>query len=77
MTIKMVEVDCGPGGMVWELHSDDFEFLRSYPDEGAMLNDAALIKRLGHDIRFHTQAEYNLEVQVEIMLENELFQGRV
>jgi len=30
---------------------------------------------LGHDLRFHTQAEYNLEMGVEIMIENPEYAG--
>jgi len=72
MKIRLIEIDCGPGGIVWEMHNQEFEFLRSYPNEGAMLYDAALVKKLGHDVRFYTQAEYQLEAQVEILIENEL-----
>jgi hypothetical protein len=40
-----------------------------------MLKDAVLAKMLGHDLRFHTQAEYNLEMSVEIMIENPEYVG--
>lgn len=67
--LKFIEVDCGPGGMVWELH-DDHNHIRTYESEAAMLNDAALLKMVDVSYRFHTQAEWNLEVSVEIMTEN-------
>ena len=70
MKIRLLEIDCGPGGIVWEMNTDDGKFLRSYAREGDMLKDAAFAKMLGHDLRFHTQAEYNLEVMVEILVEN-------
>lgn len=67
--LKFLEIDCGPGGIVWELHSDD-HYLRTYDSEAAMLNDAALLRMVDVPFRFYTQAEYNLEMSVEIMIEN-------
>lgn len=72
---KFIEVDCGPGGIVWELHSSENEHLRTYESEAAMLNDAALLKMFGIEYRFHTQAEYQLEMCVEVMLENGEWNG--
>jgi len=68
--VRLLEIDCGPGGIIWEMHTEDHQFVRSYGSEGEMLKDASLAKMLGHDLRFHTQAEYNLEVMVEILIEN-------
>ena len=68
--VRLLEIDCGPGGLIWEMHTEDHQFVRSYGNEGEMLKDASLAKMLGHDLRFHTQAEYNLEVMVEILIEN-------
>lgn len=76
MKIRLLEIDCGPGGIIWEMHTEDHKFVRSYGSENDMLNDAALAKMLGHDLRFHTQAEYMLEVSVEIMLENGVWNGQ-
>ena len=73
--LRFIEIDCGPGGYVWELHSEDHDHLRTYENEAAMLNDAALLKMVDVSYRFHTQAEYNLEVMVEMMLENEVWNG--
>ena len=70
MKVRFLEIDCGPGGIVWEMHGQDHQFIRSYGSEGEMLKDASLAKMLGHDLRFHTQAEYNLEVLTEILIEN-------
>ena len=68
--LKFIEIDCGPGGIVWELHTEHHDHLRTYESEGAMLNDAALLRMVDVAYRFYTQAEYNLEMQVEIMTEN-------
>ena len=38
-----------------------------------MLYDAALLYNLHHEVKFYTQAEYNLQVQMETMIENEMF----
>lgn len=73
--LKFLEVDCGPGGIVWELHSDD-HYLRTYDSEAAMLNDAALLRMVDVPFRFYTQAEYNLEMSVEIMIENGEWNGQ-
>ena len=73
--LKFIEIDCGPGGYVWELHSQHHKHLRTYESEAAMLNDAALLKMVDVDYRFYTQAEYNLEMQVEIMTENGTWNG--
>ena len=72
---NFLEIDCGPGGMVWELHSDSHNHIRTYPSESAMLNDAALLRLVNVPYRFYTQAEYNLEVCVEIMIENGEWNG--
>ncbi len=75
MKVRFLEVDCGPGGIVWEMYGQDHNFIRSYATEADMLKDAVLAKMLGHDLRFHTQAEYNLEMSVEIMIENPEYVG--
>jgi hypothetical protein len=74
--VMFYEIDCGPGGIVWELHTED-NYLRNYPDEGAMMYDAALLNHLGHEVKFYTQAEYNLQVQMETLIENEIFSARL
>ena len=68
--LKFIEIDCGPGGYVWELYSQDHEHIRVYESEAAMLNDAALLKMVDVSYRFYTQAEYSLEVAVDVMIEN-------
>jgi len=75
--LKFIEIDCGPGGYVWELHSQHHDHLRTYESEAAMLNDAALLNFLGHEVKFYTQAEYNLQVQMETLIENEIFSRRL
>lgn len=79
MTTKVMfyEIDCGPGGIVWELHDEQHEYLRSYPSEADMMYDAALLHNLHHEVKFYTQAEYNLQVQMEILIENEIFSSRL
>lgn len=70
MKVGFIEIDCGPGGTIWEMHTEDHKFLRSYGTEDQMLQDAILAKMLGHEPRFYTQAEWNLEVRVEMALEH-------
>jgi hypothetical protein len=74
--LKFIEIDCGPGGYVWELHAEHHDHLRTYESEAAMLNDAALLRMVDVSYRFYTQAEYNLEMQVEIMTENGAWNGQ-
>jgi hypothetical protein len=70
--VMFYEIDCGPGGIVWELHTEN-EYLRAYSSEGDMMYDAALLHNLHHEVKFYTQAEYNLQVQMETLIENEIF----
>ena len=72
MQVMFYEIDNGPGGITWELHTEN-EFLRVYPTEADMLYDAALLHNLYHEVKFYTQAEYNLQVSMETMIENEIF----
>lgn len=71
--MRFYEIDCGPGGTVWEAHNERLQYLRSYESEDAMLKDAAFCSTLGADIRFHTQGEYQLHTYVETMLENDIY----
>jgi hypothetical protein len=72
MSVMFYEIDNGPGGITWELHTED-DILRSYPTEADMLYDAALLYNLHHEVKFFTQQEYNLNVQMETMVESEIF----
>ena len=76
MKVNFLEIDCGPGGLVWEMHVED-DFIKSYPSEADMLYDAAMLCNLQHEIRFYTQAEYNLEQEMLTMVENEVFYRRL
>ena len=76
MRVMFYEIDSGPGGIVWELHTEN-EYLRYYPNEADMLYDAALLHNLHHEVKFYTQAEYNLQVQMETLIENEIFSKRL
>jgi hypothetical protein len=42
-----------------------------------MMYDAALLNYFGHEVKFYTQAEYNLTVQMETLIENEIFYRRL
>jgi nanoRNase/pAp phosphatase (c-di-AMP/oligoRNAs hydrolase) len=77
MQAMFYEIDCGPGGIVWELHSDVSDYLRSYDTEADMMYDAALLNHFGHEVKFYTQAEYNLSVQMDTLIENEIFSRRL
>jgi len=77
MKVMFYEIDNGPGGLTWELHSDISDYLRTYDSEGEMMYDAALLNYLGHEVKFYTQAEYNLSVQMETLIENEIFSKRL
>lgn len=73
MKVNFYEVDNGPGGLTWTATKEDWGHLRSYNTEGEMLNDAAFVYALGAEVRFYTQAEYQLQTQLEVMLENDIY----
>ena len=70
MKVNFYEIDNGPGGLTWTAMKEDYGFLRSYETEGEMLDDAAFVYSLDGEVRFYTQAEWNLEVRVEMALEH-------
>jgi hypothetical protein len=76
MSVMFYEIDNGPGGIIWEMHTEN-DYIKSYPSEGDMMYDAALLNFLGHEVKFYTQAEYNLQVQMETLIENEIFSKRL
>ena len=76
MKVMFYEIDNGPGGITWELHTEN-DYLRSYRNEGDMMYDAALLNNLHHEVKFYTQREYDLQVQMETLVENEIFSGRL
>ena len=76
MSVMFYEIDNGPGGIIWEMHTENY-FIKSYPSDGDMLYDAAMLANLQHEIRFYTQAEYNLEQEMLTMVENEIFYRRL
>jgi len=71
MKVMFYEVDNGPGGMSWEMHTDD-GYIRTYDQEEPMVKDSALLKSIGHDIRFYTQAELNLIFWLDLILDEGL-----
>jgi hypothetical protein len=78
MKVHMYEVDNGPGGITWACSINEYDcegstYLTDYSNEGEMMNAASIFRKLGHDVRFHTQAEYELHMQLEIMLENDIY----
>ena len=65
-TIHFYEVDGGPSGIWWEGHQNDLDtYLGAWDTQDDMMNAARMFSRLGHTIRFHTQAEYELEILLE------------
>ena len=67
-TIHFYEVDGGPSGMWWEVRVDgDGPYLGSW-DKEPMLEIARVFSLADHPIRFHTQAEWELNLELEEML---------
>jgi hypothetical protein len=72
MTIHFYEIDQdGRGDNTWIAQTDHAQFLREYPGEAKMLEDAAMFSKMGMSIRFHTQHEYNLHICLDTILEND------
>ena len=66
--IHFYEVDGGPSGMWWEVRvGEDGPYLGSW-DKEPMLEIARVFSLADHPIRFHTQAEWKLNVELEEML---------
>lgn len=67
-TIHFYEIDGGPSGIWWEGRvDDDGPYLGTWAKE-YMLEVAHILSLANHPIRFHTQAEYELDSQLEEML---------
>ena len=67
-TIHFYETDGGPSGMWWEVRvGEDGAYLGSW-DKEPMLEIARVFSLADHPIRFHTQAEWELNVELEEML---------
>ncbi len=66
--IHFYEIDGGPSGMWWEGRAgDDGPYLGTWGKE-AMLEIARILSLADHRIRFHTQAEFELDSMLEEML---------
>lgn len=62
--IGFYEIDGGPSGKWWEGQADR-KYIGSWTDTVDMLATAKMLKTIGHDIRFYTQAEYELNLFLE------------
>ena len=67
-TIHFYEIDGGPSGIYWEGRvGDDGPYLGTWNKDGT-LETARILSLANHPIRFHTQAEYELDSELEMML---------
>lgn len=64
-TIHFYEIDGGPSGIWWEGRVDeDGPYLGTWGKE-YMIETARILSLANHPIRFHTQAEYELDCILE------------
>jgi hypothetical protein len=66
-TIHFYEIDGGPSGIWWEGRVDDGPYLGTW-DKEPMLEIARVLSLANHTIRFHTQAEWELDLQLKELL---------
>ena len=66
-TIHFYEIDGGPSGIWWEVMGDGGPYIGTW-DKEPMLEIARVLSLAGHEIRFYTQAEYELHSELEEML---------
>lgn len=67
-TIHFYEIDNGPGGIWWEGRMEDGPYVGTWEENG-MLETARILRLANHPVRFHTQAEYQLDSQLEEILD--------
>ena len=68
-TIHFYEIDGGPSGMFWEGRVDgDGPYLGVFHYRQEIMEMARILSLANHPIRFHTQAEYELDLELEEML---------
>ena len=68
-TIHFYEVDGGPSGLWWEGRVDeDGPYLGVFYYRQEIMEMARILSLANHSIRFHTQAEYELDSELEEML---------
>ena len=64
--IGFYEIDGGPSGIYWEgAVEKQGPYIGTWTDTIDMLAAAKMLKVIGHDIRFYTQAEYELNLFLE------------
>lgn len=67
--IHFYEIDGGPSGVYWEGRvGDDGPYLGFFYNAKHVLETARILSLADHRIRFHTQAEWELDSQLEEML---------
>lgn len=68
-TIHFYEVDGGPSGTWWEGRVDeDGPYLGVFEGQKEMMLIAGILSLANHPIRFHTQAEWELDSMLEEIL---------
>jgi hypothetical protein len=68
-TIHFYEIDGGPSGIYWEGRvGDDGPYLGFFYNVKHVLETSRILSLADHRIRFHTQAEYELDSQLEEIL---------
>ena len=64
--IGFYEIDGGPSGLYWEgAVEKQGPYIGTWNTVEDMLAAAKMLKKIGHDIRFYTQAEYELNLFLE------------
>jgi hypothetical protein len=63
--ISMYEMDGGPSGIWWEGYADDVAEYLGLWTQDEMLDVAKILNKIGHQVRFYTQAEYELNTILE------------
>ena len=67
--IHFYEIDGGPSGIYWEGRvGDSGPYLGFFYNVSHVLETARILSLADHPIRFHTQAEWELDSQLEELL---------
>jgi|688.fasta_scaffold777730_1 hypothetical protein len=68
-TIHFYEIDGGPSGIWWEGRvDDDGPYIGMFDNQVDLMRIASILSLANHPIRFHTQAEYELDSMLEEIL---------
>lgn len=62
-TTHFYQIDGGPSGIWWEGRIDDGPYIGVFNDT-TMMEAARILSLADHPIRFHTQAEWELDSQL-------------